>query len=323
MLVFIGIALVGCASEVSAPAAESPAATSKPSLPIPTTPAIQPTSTPILSPAFPLSVTVTKNEVYAKLPRQDGHVERRLDTYAPTESGDWPIVLILPGADEPSAGQAKLAQAIAEQGAIVFVAEYPSIHPITTVLDMGKGHRELSETVACAIRFARARASSLGIDDTPLAIAGISKGGGVGSPVALMGENVDRRWEEYAASRGGPPRQMECEVSQGSTDVDALIGAAGTYVASLGIDGEYGREFLQEKDFDLWKMLYSSIGENLDLKVRLLHSETDSVVPYENSVEFEAILAEAGYDVELIQFIGDHTPPLELTVKTVMDVFED
>ena len=58
-----------------------------------------------------------------------------------------------------------------------------------------------------------------------------------------------------------------------------------------------------------------------DLKVRLLHSETDSVVPYETSVEFEATLAEAGYDVKLIPFSGGHSAPFDLTVETVMEVF--
>jgi predicted esterase len=112
-------------------------------------------------------------------------------------------------------------------------------------------------------------------------------------------------------------------VSQGSTHVDALVGIAGPYDGFVGYDGKYGREFLQEEDPDLWKLFYGSIGENPDLKVRLLHSETDSTIPYENSVEFEATLAEAGYDVKLIQFSGGHNVPLELTVETVMDAVKD
>ena len=93
--------------------------------------------------------------------------------------------------------------------------------------------------------------------------------------------------------------------------------------AFVGYDGRYGREFMQEKDPDLWKMLYGCIGENPDLKVRLLHSETDLSIGYKNSVAFEATLAEAGYDVKLIQFTGGHSVPLELTVETVMDAVED
>ena len=112
-------------------------------------------------------------------------------------------------------------------------------------------------------------------------------------------------------------------MSQGSTHVDALVGIAGAYAGFAGYDGQYGRKSMQEKDPDLWKMLYGSIGENPDLKVRLLLSETDSSIPYENSVEFEATLAEAGYDVKLVQFSGGHTAPLELTVQTVMNVARD
>jgi acetyl esterase/lipase len=281
------------------------------------------TSTPIHTPVLPLSVTVTKDLVYAKRLQPDAQVEWKLDLYAPTEPGDWPVVVFLHGGGQPKEGWTTLPRAIAEQGAIVFVIEYPDIDPTMAILDKGKGHREMADTVACAIRFARARASDLEMDTAPVVIAGFSLGGGVASHVALAGESVGRRWEEYTASRGGPPRQVDCGVSQGSTHVDALVGIAGAYDGFVGIDGKYGREFMQEKDPDLWKMLYGCIGENPDLKVRLLHSETDSIIPYENSVEFEATLAEAGYDVKLIQFSGGHTAPLELTVQTVMNVARD
>jgi acetyl esterase/lipase len=268
-------------------------------------------------------VTVTKDIVYAVGTQQEEGTEWKLDEYAPTEPGDWPVVVFLHGIDEAKEGWTVLPQAIAEQGAIVLVIDYPEIAPTVAILEKGKGHREMAETVACAIRFARARASDLGSDTAPVVIAGFSFGGGVGSHVALLGESIDRRWEDYATSRGGPPHQVDCEVSQGSTHVDALVGIAGAYDAFVGYDGRYGREFMQEKDPDLWEMLYGSIGENLDLKVRLLHSETDSQIPYENSVEFEATLAEAGYDVILIPFRGGHTTPLDLTVQTVMEVVGD
>lgn len=327
---------VGCASRAPTPDAEAPTATLKlplptptsvppTSTPIPTATSIPPTSAPIPTPVLPLSVTVTKDLVYAKGLDPDAQVEWKLDLYAPTEPGDWPVVVFLHGVDEVKEGWTVLPQAIAEQGAIVIVIEYPDMGPTTAIQDNGKGYRELAETVACAIRFARARASDFGSGTPPLVIAGFSFGGGAGSHVALLGASLDRRWEEYAASKGGPPRQVDCGVSQGSTHVDALVGIAGPYHGFVGFeyDGRYGREWLQEKNPDLWKMLYSSIGENPDLKVRLLHSETDSVNPYEIAVEFEATLAEAGYDVKLIQFIGGHSAPLELTVQTVMDVLRD
>jgi hypothetical protein len=273
---------------------------------------------------LPLDVTVTKDLAYAKGIEPERQREWNLDEYAPTELGPWPLVLFLPGGGQIKEGYATLAQAISEQGAIVFVIDYPNErHPTMAILDNGKGYREMADTVACAIRFARARASDIGMDTAPVVIAGFCLGGGVGSHVALGGENLARRWEEYAALRGGPPRQVDCEVGQGSTHVDALVGIAGPYDAFVGYDGKYGREFMQEEDPDLWKMLYSSIGENRALLIRLLHGKIDPTVAYENSVEFEEVLAEAGYDVKLIQFHGGHTVPLELTVETIMEAVKD
>ena len=265
----------------------------------------------------PGSVTVTKDLVYAKMLKREEEVTLLLDVYAPDEPGDWPIVLYLHDFGETREGTTQLPRAIAEQGAIVFNIDYPDIDPSVACLNKGKGHRKLDEIVACAIRFARASDRT-----APLAIAGYSWGGGIASHVALMGDTINSRWEEYAAAHGEPPCQCECEVKEGSTHVDALVGIAGAYEAFVGYDGEYGREFLQEKDPDLWQMLYSSIGENTDLKVRLLHSETDSTIPYENSVAFETLLSEVGYDVKLIPFTGGHTIPLEPTVQTVMDVLK-
>ena len=65
-----------------------------------------------------------------------------------------------------------------------------------------------------------------------------------------------------------------------------------------------------------------SIGENPDLRVRLLHGETDTVVQYEVSVAFEDVLAEAGYDVRLIPFDGGHWEPggSDLFVTTIVEV---
>ncbi len=271
----------------------------------------------------PFSLTVTKDLVYAKVLKRGEPVELMLDMYAPSESGDWPIVLYLHDFGETKEGTTLLPQAIAERGAIVLNIDYPDIDPSVACLNQGNGHRELDEIIGCAVRFGRSGAASVGSETTPLAIAGFSWGGGIASHVALMGETLNRRWEEYAAAHGGPPCQCECVVNQGSTHVDALVGIAGAYEAFIGYDGLYGREFLQEKDPELWQMLYSSIGENPELKIRLLHSDTDSTIPYENSAAFAALLTEAGYDVELIPFNGGHTAPLEPTVQTIIDVLKD
>jgi acetyl esterase/lipase len=179
----------------------------------------------------------------------------------------------------------------------------------------------MAESAACAIRFARAQASQLGSDDPVVVLTGPSGGGGVAAHVALFGATLEASWDEYAAE-GGPPHQVDCEVTEGSTHVDALVGMAGIYDVFVPVyDGHYGRAYQQERDPEQWSFLSSSIGANPDLKIRLLHGESDGDIPYENSVEFAAMLTDAGYDVgEVIAFDGGHWVPTELVIPTVMEL---
>jgi hypothetical protein len=81
---------------------------------------------------------------------------------------------------------------------------------------------------------------------------------------------------------------------RGPADVDALIGIAGAYDLFVPIhEGRYGLSYQQELDQTLLQVLSSSVDVNPGLKVRLIHGETDSTVPYANSVEFEDALIDA------------------------------
>ena len=250
-----------------------------------------------------------------------------LDMYAPVESAGAPIVMYFPGRMEFTAPPV-LVGGLVEEGALVFVVRYPLVASPSTLefVDRvlgyhGAGARAVAEGVACAINFARVRASELGSDDPVVALTGFSGGGGVAAYVALFGADLEARWDEFAAA-GGPPRQVECEVIDGSTHVDALVGMAGPYDLFVPIyDGKYGRAYQQERDPELQEFLSSSIGAYPDLKVRLIHGESDEVVPYTNSVGFAAMLTDAGYDVgEVIAFDGGHTEPTELVIPTVMEL---
>lgn len=290
----------------------------------------QPTSIPTPVPSaptttnltVPLPVELTRDVIYAKRLQQQERPEAefKLNVYAPIDPGDWPVVVYAHAMGGTKDSRLVVMRAIAEHGVVAFSIDYPDTTPSAAVSNNGRGFREMTETVACAVRFARAKASDYGGDAAQVILVGFSMGGGVGASVALVGDNLEHQWEEFASMRGGPPRQVDCEVDEGSAHVDAFVGIAGSYDAFVGYDGYYGREWLQAKDPKLWEMFYSSLGQNPDLKVRLLHGENDTTIPFENSVEFDAVLAEAGYDTELIQFDGGHTVPLELTVETVMEV---
>ena len=106
--------------------------------------------------------------------------------------------------------------------------------------------------------------------------------------------------------------------SEASTRVDGLVGVAGLYERMVGYEGLYGRAFLQEHEPDLWEMLWGTVGLHPELRVRLLHGDADTAPPPEVSAAFATVLAEAGYDVELVEFEGGHYAPGDLMFDAVM-----
>jgi hypothetical protein len=182
--------------------------------------------------------------------------------------------------------------------------------------------RGMAELIGCTVRLARVGASDLGSDDPRVVLSGVSFGGGLAVQVALFGDTLDARWEGFV-SEGGPPRQFDCEVTGGSTQVDAVIGMAGTYDLSMPIfDGMYGRAHQQEHNPEMQEFLASTIGANPDLTLRLIHGIYDDI-PVENAEQFAEMLSAAGYDVQLTTWAGGHEePPTELFVSTIMAVLD-
>lgn len=265
----------------------------------------------------PADTTVVKDLVYA-VGHADEGAEQKLDAYVGDGGADAPLVVHSPGQGQHRSSATRLAQALAERGATVLLVDGPLPSPGVALQENAQGLREMVEAVACAVRFARG--SEYGSETAPLVLSGYSHGGGAASHVALAGENFASLWERYSESVGGLAARYDCTASEASTRVDGFVGIAGSYDAFVGYESRYGRDFMLEHDPDLWEVLYSTIGMHPELRVRLLHADPDPIIPYENSVGFENVLAEAGYDVELTEFDGGHSVPLELTVDTVMDL---
>ena len=246
-----------------------------------------------------------------------------LDMHAPVRPADAPIVLYLPGRGRDSAPP-WIVEGLVDEGAFVFVVRYAATDssPEKILADHGADAGAQAQSVACAIHYARSRASNFGNNDPLVVLTGFSNGSGLGAHTALFGSTLEERWDEYAA-QGGPPRQVECEMTEGSTHVDVLVGMGGNYDVFVSIyDGKYGRAYQQELDPELWEFLSSSIGVNLDLKIRLIHGTSDWI-PVEGAAEFTALLSEAGYDAELTTFDGGHaTAPLDLFLPIVMEVLD-
>jgi len=261
--------------------------------------------------------TVEEATVYATW--NDAPLE--LQVHAPDDVGDGPVVVHLPGlggAPPPP----EWVDGLVEAGAMVFVAEPPNLGGATYAVfkDGGSGARVQADAAACAIRSARTLASEWGSEDPVVVLSGHSLGGGVAAHVALAGADLEQQWDEYAAD-GGPGREVECEVTSGSTEVDALVGMAGSYDMYVPIyDGKYGRTYQQQTYPELWAFLSGAIGANPDLHVRLVHGLSDTVIPVEESEGFAAALEDAGYDVELVIVEGGHTELPDTSVPMILDV---
>ena len=242
-----------------------PAATQAPT----TTTAPTEQATAALSPV-PLTADLTEDIAYTST--------QKLEVYAPTEPGPWPVVVVLHGAPGSKADLAALSEAIAQQGAVVFNADWRDVIP---------KFLEATEDMACAVRFARATAADHGGDPTRVTLLGWSAGGASGAVVALAGDDFEG----------------DCLVSGVSALPDAFVGVAGGY--NYAIDGIAA--FLKEEDPELWEAInpYSHIGRNLDLRVRSVHGDTDGTVPVEDALEFHQALKDAGYDETLTVLEGE------------------
>lgn len=314
------LALAGCAGAQAEPTATPVPPTATPT-PAPAPPTATPTSEPTVKVTKDIAYTTplqpgTIPDAPTSLNQVDYSIVQRLDVYAPTESGPWPVVVFAHGLIESKESYADLSQAVAEQGVVVFTVNWPMTLPNVAAGENGVRYRESHETLACAVRFARAMASDYGGDPARVTLAGFSMGGAHGAYTALVGDDLDRLWEEFTAVRGGPPPQVECVVNGVSAHVDAFVGTFGCY---NWID------VLQEKDPELWELnsIYTHLGKNPDLKVRLIHGEEDYQCPYEFAVQFDAALAEAGYDTALTPFDGGHWLPAQLTVEEIVKVVGD
>jgi predicted esterase len=241
--------------------------------------------------------------------------EWELDVYAPQEPGPWPVVLFAHGFGGNRKGYVELSEALAERGAVVFTFDWPALVEDIAMQNDGRGIREMTETVECAVRFAKARAPQYGGDVGRVTLGGHSYGGFIVAWVGLAGDDGAALWADFAAARGGPPQQVECVEDAGSARVDAILGLAGGYKK-----WHVPRYWDAEPDLMEITDPYSHIGKNRELRVRLIHGEKDETVPVDHAVELNQALVEAGYDTELTLWDGGHGVPIELAIRKILEV---
>lgn len=256
----------------------------------PTATEVAPTSTStFVQPTPSYTVEVTKDIEYLTLLEPDAPVQT-LDVYAPTEPGPWPVVVVMHAwfNSKGNSAYTSFGEDLAGRGLVVFVPERRS--PCSMLRECaeenGRDLREVYESWACAVRFARERGADYGGDAGRMTVFGHESSG---MQTALMGDDLQHLWEEFASQRGGPPPQTECLAIDESARVDAFIGYFGDY-------DFYER--LSESDPDLWELssFFALIGRNPSLRVYLVQGGMANPSFIERSVALHEALVNAGYD---------------------------
>jgi len=278
-------------------------------------PSETPTATSTVIPATAASpVRVYRNLVYA-LPLQEGVFERKLDIYTPKKVGDWPVVLFMHGGIGSKENLVGISQELAEQGMIVFTINWPPGGLKAAYQDNGRKARETYEVLACAVQFAKSAAPGYGGDPSEIVVVGFSMGADYGSWFTLAGEELEKEWDIFSDSHGGPPPQVKCVGKKISGAADAFVGIGGIYTYANN---------LREKHFELWKLFspFAQIGKNTGVPLRFLHGKRDDFGP-DLPAELNDLLVSAGYDTDLVIFDGGHEVPIELTAELVSELVGD
>lgn len=255
-----------------------------------------------------LTVEVTRDIPYT-IPLQPNVLTWQLDVYAPTTPGNWPAVVILPGAGASKEGlpYQELARIVAGQGAVVFLANhwpregFPN--PLPLFQNEGAGLRQAFDNSACVVRFARAMVSEYGGNSERVIMFGHSAGGYNGMWIALVGDAVERVWDEFTSEQGAPPKQVDCVIGDVSAELDSFIGFAGAYVYN---NNAWAAVKDENPELDQVASLNSYIGDHPDLPIRFIHGESDPIVPAQENEPFFKDLLEAGYDITWTRVGGSH-----------------
>ena len=131
----------------------------------------------------------------------------------PNRQQGLPVIVMVHACCGDRADLGKLAEAVAAEGAIVMNADWAGIKNDARFPDA-------YADVACAVRFARARAADFGGDPADVTLLGWSDGAMASAVVAAAGEQFDR---------------SRCEYPTASSVPDAFIGVAGFYGWTLPV----------------------------------------------------------------------------------------
>ena len=216
------------------------------------------------------------------------------DVYAPVEGGPWPVVVLLhglpPGMDPPAAMRqdlAPLAEAVAEQGAVVVNASYTAVTPEAAV-----------DGTTCALQVAAELAPEHGGDPDRLVVVGHSAGA---LPALAYGLDSPLRTTPFT----------DCAAEAAAAEVlpDATVTLAGGFdirLVATVTPAEAWRSATPEQLDGLDPLVLVAAGGNPELSVWVAPAPAGAVglATPEGSVAVYEALGAAGYEATLLE------PPL-------------
>jgi dienelactone hydrolase len=243
----------------------------------------------------PLELGAEKNIAYTKPLQAEVH-EQMVDIYYPNKEGPWPVVLILPRMSPNRGGLAyvKLAQTIAGQGAVVFLPDYGTMDiyfPMKAAENNGRLFRQTHEEIACLLQTIQAKAAQFGGDPENTILVGHDTGGLYALDAALLGTHLTKRWDEFAAKRGGPQAQVECLDAGEPAKVKAVVSYAGLFFYLSNV---------RDKDAEVAALIdpLELAGGDDRPNITLMAIMSDPDIPVEPSLKVRDGLTDAGYAVE-------------------------
>lgn len=291
------------ASEPAAPESEAMAATAPVATPLPPTATnLPPTATPLAPTAEPAEAAVLKDVAYATAVDPEAKDETLDIHYLPGSNAGKPVVIWGHGSALDSSSGRIFGRLLAREGYVVLAINWQDL------ATRGGGTADLREAVedaACALRFAAEHGQEYGADPNRVIWAGFSAGSWLGSIVALGEGDPLPVWDSYAAQNDGPGRRVQCAATADPALITAYVPSAGSYPGGFWLGNEnnpYYSEFMAPLSS------YAAIGNNPDLKVRILHGTRDlsGDTAFENAQAFAGALQEAGYDVIFLPQEGAH-----------------
>jgi len=224
-----------------------------------------------------------------------------MDIVRPKGGGPWPVFMLLmggPAGVNRSDYELSFADALAHQGAVVFVADWRQSAAV------GGGYPTSFNDIACAVGMTRAMAPRVGGNSRSVTLVGHSLGGWGGAVVALSPTVFS-------------PRAGQCDATSGSLRPDAFVDLDGAvdeptamedgaaYVGAF-FGGTRAAKPAAYAAGDPFSILAAHHAGLHPMPILVVHGLSDATVPVTTSRAFHTKLISAGYPDRLLLIDGGH-----------------